>query len=243
MEFCSDQKDCGGKVRVDKVSVGILNVVDWRYVIVEDGNCEVAVEANKFGIDDSDPNSLHISINRNAKVKISVKLVDDYAFFVVNSKDTNSNCKCYLEEVLKIYTRELPAMNYAANTGKQSMFLEKCVLKGKYCTLLLKSKSTEGPGEVIAGITYQIIPADMQYAEVPLAAVSSAYQHKGFGHFLYMELRKRLQNVGVHTIYCWGDKESEGFWVKQKWIKKADLAGCPLSPTSEEHYAFLVVRL
>ncbi|KAJ6741743.1 F-BOX ONLY PROTEIN 48-RELATED [Salix viminalis] len=37
LEFCSDQKDCGGKVRVDKVSVGILNVVDWRYVIVEDG--------------------------------------------------------------------------------------------------------------------------------------------------------------------------------------------------------------
>jgi hypothetical protein len=30
-----------------------------------------------------------------------------------------------------------------------------------------------------------------------------------------MELRKRLQNVGVHTIYCWGDKGSEGFWVKQ----------------------------
>lgn len=36
LEFCSE-KDCGGKVRVDKVSVGILNVVDWRYVIVEDG--------------------------------------------------------------------------------------------------------------------------------------------------------------------------------------------------------------
>ncbi|KAJ6747550.1 N-ACETYLTRANSFERASE [Salix koriyanagi] len=200
-----------------------------RSSTIQIGNCEVAVEANKFGINDSDPNSVHISINRNATVKISVKLVDDYAFFVVNSKDTDSNCKCYLEEVLKIYTRELPAMNYAANTGKQSMFLEKCVLKGKYCTLLLKSKSTEGPGEVIAGITYQIIPADMQYAEVPLAAVSSVYQHKGFGHFLYMELRKRLQNVGVHTIYCWGDKESEGFWVKQGFtsIAEVDKKGRP----------------
>ncbi|KAJ6380856.1 hypothetical protein OIU77_029703 [Salix suchowensis] len=198
-----------------------------RSSTIQIGNCEVAVEANKFGINDSDPNSVHISINRNATVKISVKdelnndsllsniekrvkLVDDYAFFVVNSKDTDSNCKCYLEEVLKIYTRELPAMNYAANTGKQSMFLEKCVLKGKYCTLLLKSKSTEGPGEVIAGIT-------------------SVYQHKGFGHLLYMELRKRLQNVGVHTIYCWGDKESEGFWVKQGFtsIAEVDKKGRP----------------
>ncbi|KAJ6700067.1 hypothetical protein OIU79_013166 [Salix purpurea] len=44
-----------------------------RSSTIQIGNCEVAVEANKFGIDDSDPNSLNISINRNAKVKISVK--------------------------------------------------------------------------------------------------------------------------------------------------------------------------
>lgn len=31
------RKDGGDTVRVDKVSVGILNVVNWRYVIVEDG--------------------------------------------------------------------------------------------------------------------------------------------------------------------------------------------------------------
>ncbi|KAL3585273.1 hypothetical protein D5086_012140 [Populus alba] len=200
-----------------------------RSSTIQIGNCEVAVEANKFVINDSEPNILHIAINRNANFKISVKFEDDYAFFVVNSKDKDSNSKCYLEEVLKIYTRELPAMNYAANTGKQSMFLEKCISKGKYCTLLLKSKSTEGPGKVIAAITYQIIPADMQYAEVPIAAVSAVYQHKGFGHFLYMELRKRLQNVGVHTIYCWGDKGSEGFWVKQGFasIAEVDKKGRP----------------
>lgn len=29
--------DGGGKVRVEKVSMGILSVVDWRYVGVEDG--------------------------------------------------------------------------------------------------------------------------------------------------------------------------------------------------------------
>ncbi|KAL5055792.1 hypothetical protein RYX36_036474 [Vicia faba] len=27
----------------------------------------------------------------------------------------------------------------------------------------------------------------------------------GFGHLLFLELKKRLQNVGIH-IFCWGDK-------------------------------------
>lgn len=38
---------------------------------------------------------------------------------------------------------------------------------------------------------------------------------QGFGQLLYMELKKRLQSVGIRTILCWGDKESEGFWIKQ----------------------------
>lgn len=32
-----ESSDENGKVRVDKVSVGILSVVDWRYIGVEDG--------------------------------------------------------------------------------------------------------------------------------------------------------------------------------------------------------------
>lgn len=39
--------------------------------------------------------------------------------------------------------------------------------------------------QVIAAITYQIIPADMQYAEVPLAAVSAVYQHKVYCLLIY----------------------------------------------------------
>ncbi|XP_031251016.1 uncharacterized protein LOC116108910 [Pistacia vera] len=142
---------------------------------------------------------------------------------LINPKNADDSEKSYLQEVLNIYTRELPTMNYAANTGKQSMFLEKCVLNGKYCTLLLKSKSTEGYEEVVAAITYQIVPADTQYAEVPLAAVSSIYQHEGFGHFLYMELSKRLQGVGICTVICWGDRESEGFWLKQGFQSIAEV--------------------
>ncbi|KAG8646596.1 hypothetical protein MANES_09G016500v8 [Manihot esculenta] len=210
------------------------------------GNCEVIVEANNFTCQ-SDPNSLQISLTKSAKIKISVRedfnrrcnddiwkskaegegkasiLGDDHIFVLVNSKYSGDRCKSYIEEVLKIYNRELPTMKYTANTGKQSTFLEKCVSNGKYCSLLLQSKSVEGYGEVIAAITYQIVPADTQYAEIPLAAVSSVYQHKGLGRCLYMELRKRLQSVGVRTIYCWGDKESEGFWLKQGFESIAEV--------------------
>lgn len=76
---------------------------------------------------------------------------------------------------------------------------------------------------VVAAITYQIIPADTQYAEVPLAAVSSIYQQKGVGRLTYMELRKRLQNVGICSIFCWGDKESEGFWLKQGFVSVGEV--------------------
>ncbi|WJX17544.1 hypothetical protein P8452_07447 [Trifolium repens] len=34
---CGESDDGGGKVRVGKISVGILNVDDWRYVGIEDG--------------------------------------------------------------------------------------------------------------------------------------------------------------------------------------------------------------
>ncbi|KAF6160177.1 hypothetical protein GIB67_016613 [Kingdonia uniflora] len=129
----------------------------------------------------------------------------------------------WVTEVLRMYMNELPTMKYAANTGKESLFLERCVLNGKYCTLLLKSNAIESPGEVIAAVTYQIVPVDAQYAEVPLAAIKSNYQHMGIGHHLYLELRKRLQNVGVCTILCWGDKESEGFWLKQGFVPIAEV--------------------
>ncbi|OMO86140.1 hypothetical protein COLO4_21290 [Corchorus olitorius] len=213
------------------------------------GNCEVWIEANEYSCN-SDPNSLQISISRNTKVKIAVReemnaksgnelfpskseekgeegrsseVKNQYVFVLVNPKDVDGATKSYLQEVLKLYNGELPAMNYAANTGKQSMFLDRCVSNGKYCTLLLKYNSIEGFEEVIASITYQIIPADTHFAEIPLAAVNSIYQHKGFGRILYMELKKRLHSVGIRTILCWGDKESEGFWLKQGFVSIAEV--------------------
>ncbi|GLT74180.1 hypothetical protein SLA2020_459930 [Shorea laevis] len=209
------------------------------------GNCKVSIEASKY-VCESDPNSLQISISKNTRIKISVRddmngksrddfLLsksevkerpsngDDYVFLLVNPKEDDSCTKSYLQEVLNLYARELPTMNYAANTGKRSKFLERCVSNGKYCTLLLTSKPMEGSGEVIAAITYQILPADTQHAEIPLAAVSSIHQLKGFGKFLYMELKKRLQDIGIRIIYCWADKESEDFWLKQGFVSIAEV--------------------
>ncbi|XP_023741132.1 uncharacterized protein LOC111889228 [Lactuca sativa] len=207
------------------------------------GNCQVVVEAKNFKAE-SNQNNLQISLSRNSKIVISVvedahekehndiRLSSlgengDYNFVLVNPKDSDVQSKSLLQEILSLYTKELPSMNYAANTGKKSMFLDRCVSNGKYCTLVLKSNSMEGSGEVVAAITFQIIPADTQYAEVPLAAVSSIYQHKGIGHLIYLEMRKRLQSVGVHSIFCWADEESEGFWLKQgfKSVGEVDAKG------------------
>nr|GEV68073.1 acyl-CoA N-acyltransferase [Tanacetum cinerariifolium] len=196
------------------------------------GNCQVVVEAKNYKVESSE-STLQIAVSKNVKIVVSV--VEDvigkerndvepcvkeneYSFVLVNPKDSDAQSKSLLQEILNLYMKELPSMNYAANTGKKSMFLERCVSNGKYCSLVLKSKSEEGPGEVIAAISFQIIPADTHYAEVPLAAVSSAYQHKGIGQLAYLEMRKRLHSVGVHSIFCWADEESDGFWFKQGFV-------------------------
>ncbi|GER25817.1 N-acetyltransferase [Striga asiatica] len=209
------------------------------------GNCEVVVEAKNFTSELSgDSLLISMSRSEKVRISALIGLDfvfcadvfvavvekvnehDDFAgrstkklgngcFVLANPKNSDGETKSLLQEVLVLYMKELPAMNYASNTGKESMFLERCVTNGKYCTLVLKSKDDNQASEVIAAITYQIVPVDSQYAEVPLAAVSSIFQRKGIGRLLYMELRKRLQNVGIQTIFCWGDKESEGFWLKQ----------------------------
>ncbi|KAL5059263.1 hypothetical protein RYX36_030867 [Vicia faba] len=200
------------------------------------GNCEVTVEASTFTCN-STSNDLLISLPQSGNIKVSVAAQDvsanhkntsesektEHEFVLLNPKDVDDISKSYLQEVLQMFMTELPGMNYAANTGKQSKFLERCVTNGKYRTLVLKSSLARDSGKVIAAISYQIIPADTEYAEIPLAAVNAIYQRKGFGHLLFLELKKRLQNVGIHSIFCWGDKESEGFWLKQGFSSIAEV--------------------
>ncbi|KAL3534464.1 hypothetical protein ACH5RR_002925 [Cinchona calisaya] len=200
------------------------------------GNCEVIVQAKNF-TSESNQNSLQIALSKNVKIKVSVvegtksenpsskgnpgcgsEENGEYYFVLMNPKNLDDETKCLLQEVLDMYSKELPAMKFAANTGKESMFLERCVSNGKYCTLLFTYKCHEQPREVLSAITYRIVPADAQYAEIPLAAVSSRYQKKGIGCLMYMELRNRLQRIGIRTILCWGDQESEGFWLKQGFV-------------------------
>ncbi|XP_010672949.2 uncharacterized protein LOC104889428 [Beta vulgaris subsp. vulgaris] len=204
------------------------------------GNCEVLVEGTSKSFKcEQNQNYLLISASKGIKIKISVmesanksqqfgeidegSTYVDCQFLVINPKDADTRTKSLLQETLSLYMKELPAMNYAANTGKQSSFLERCISSGKFCTLVVCQKCSEDSDQVIAAITYQIIPTDTQYAEIPLAAVSSSYRHKGVGRLLYMELRKRLQDVGISTVLCWGDKESEGFWHKQAFVSIAEV--------------------
>jgi len=35
---------------------------------------------------------------------------------------------------------------------------------------------------------------------------------------LFKELAKRMMDVGVLTLFCWGDQESETFWTKQVFV-------------------------
>ncbi|XP_020087470.1 uncharacterized protein LOC109709583 [Ananas comosus] len=203
------------------------------------GNCKVEILGDCV-ICQSNEKSLTVSVSNDAKIRVSVEesgryntrnskrnlkslgeecsAMVNYSFFIINPKDVDNQIKSLLQEVLKLYMQELPTMNYAANTGKNSRFLERSITNGKYTTLILRSNSTKGFGEVIAAVSYQIIPADAQHAEIPLAAVSSKYQKKGIGQLLFKELSGRLQSVGVSTIFCWADKVSEGFWLKQGFV-------------------------
>ncbi|KFK36992.1 hypothetical protein AALP_AA4G198400 [Arabis alpina] len=185
------------------------------------GDYEVSVNGKNFTCE-SESKRIQIKFSKTNTVKISEKDKINM-FLLLNPRDEDEYTKSHLQEVLKLYSKELPDMKYASNTGKQSAFLERCVSKGKYCSLVLKSALSGASDEILAAITYQIVPADTQYAEIPLAAVTYTHQKKGFGRLVYEELMKRLHSVGIRTIYCWADKESEGFWLKQGFITLAEV--------------------
>uniref|UniRef100_A0ACD5U3D6 Uncharacterized protein n=1 Tax=Avena sativa TaxID=4498 RepID=A0ACD5U3D6_AVESA len=194
------------------------------------GNCKVEIHGSGLRCASTEQN-LTISGTKGAKIVIAVEgarsssdeIGDDSDFILLNPNDIDSRNKSLLQEVLRLYKNELPAMDYAADTGRKSGFLEKCIMGGKYKTLTLRSTSLAGLEEIIAAVSYQIVPADTQYAEIPLTAVTSAFQRVGFGHLLYKELSQRLQNVGVTTIFCWADKDSEGFWFKEGFVSVGEV--------------------
>ncbi|XP_051202857.1 uncharacterized protein [Lolium perenne] len=194
------------------------------------GNCKVEIHGSGLRCASTERN-LTISGTNGAKIVIAVDgaktssdgIGDGSDFILLNPNDIDSRSKSLLQDVLMLYKNELPTMDYAANTGKKSGFLEKCVMGGKYKTLILRSTSLAGLEEIIAAVSYQIVPADTQYAEIPLTVVTSAFQRVGFGHLLYKELSQRLQNVGVTTIFCWADKDSEGFWFNQGFVSVGEV--------------------
>ncbi|KAL2633349.1 hypothetical protein R1flu_004828 [Riccia fluitans] len=148
------------------------------------------------------------------------------SFTLLNPKNVDGSGKLLLQDVFHLYNVELPAMSFAANTGKESPFLESCIMDGKYCTLILRRNGPGSDGkELVAAVTFQILPPDTQQAEIPLAAVCYAQQRKGYGRLMFEELKRRLMDVGVTSIFCWGDVESEVFWSKQGFVKVAEVDG------------------
>ncbi|KAL3694383.1 hypothetical protein R1sor_008034 [Riccia sorocarpa] len=148
------------------------------------------------------------------------------SFTLLNPKNVDDSGKLLLQDVLHLYNVELPAMSFAANTGKESPFLESCIMDGKYCTLILrKNEPGSHENELVAAVTFQILPPDTQQAEIPLSAVRYAHQRKGYGSIMFKELKRRLMEVGVTSIFCWGDAESEVFWSKQGFVKVAEVDG------------------
>ncbi|CAM6011686.1 unnamed protein product [Sphagnum balticum] len=214
------------------------------------GNCNVEApthvelehEANGVRLHVREPAAITISVN-NSKEHAMVKSVitttlteskcqncsrlpRELSFQLLTPKSLRDADKLLLENALELYNQELPAMSFAANTGKESNFLRNCISNGKYCTLLLtKSGTTATELEVVGAVTYQILPPDTQFAEIPLAAVKKSHQRQGLGGVLFKELAKRMMDVGVLTLFCWGDQESETFWTKQGFLKVAEVDG------------------
>lgn len=205
------------------------------------GNC--VVEFPNDVEQDYSPNTLSLQVHKSASIRISVDSSKHQpsgilshsspgpgsrmgiSFQLINPKSLDKVNDELLEGVTQLYKRELPAMSYAAGTGKESNFLENCTTSGKYCTLLMKKTgaSLADPEVVVGAITYQILPSSTNYVEIPLAAVDQACQRQGLGQLLVGELARRLTDVGVLTLFCWGDQESEQFWNKQGFLKIAEV--------------------
>uniref|UniRef100_A0A0E0PLQ9 BRCT domain-containing protein n=1 Tax=Oryza rufipogon TaxID=4529 RepID=A0A0E0PLQ9_ORYRU len=170
------------------------------------GNCKVEIHGSSLRCQSTEQEEEELTISgpRGAKIVVSVdgakssSVGDGFDFILLSPSDVNERNKALLQEVLLLYKQELPTMDYAANTGRKS---------GKYKTLVLSS--TAGHEEVTAALSYQLVPADTQYAEIPLAVVRPPYQRVGIGQLLYKELSQRLRNVGVTTIFCWADNGFE----------------------------------
>ncbi|KAJ0978896.1 hypothetical protein J5N97_014370 [Dioscorea zingiberensis] len=178
--------------------------------LISFGHCLVEIEGKNF-VCEPNEKQLTISVAAKAKINISVDdsmdshgnlstdlksqdagngcfLLKDCSFLLVNPKNADDQSKSLLQEVLKIYLKELPTMNYVANTGKESQFLERSILNGKSNTLILRSNSCDVLDKVMASVSYQIIPTDNHYVEIPHAAVRSSYQNKvKFFSFYYTQ--------------------------------------------------------
>ncbi|WZZ44798.1 hypothetical protein YC2023_041057 [Brassica napus] len=82
-------------------------------------------------------------------------------FLLLNPWGEDDFTKTHLQQVLKLYSKELPDKNYASNTRKQSTFLERCISKCKYCSLVLKSRAFTGHRNTISSLLFRHTTAEL----------------------------------------------------------------------------------
>ncbi|XP_066361232.1 uncharacterized protein [Miscanthus floridulus] len=182
------------------------------------GNCKVEIRGSGLRCETTEQD-LTISGPRGAKAVVSVSgdqrsasngVGEGSQFILLNPSDADSQTKSLLQKVLMLYKQELPTMDYAADTERKSRFLEKCTTNGKYKTLILMSSSVAQHEEVIATVSYQIVPADTQYAEIPLAVVRSSYQRVGYTEVMdAFLLLLNFKFISVNLFYMIPDSLNE----------------------------------
>ncbi|KAG8069017.1 hypothetical protein GUJ93_ZPchr0005g15029 [Zizania palustris] len=117
------------------------------------GNCKVEIHGGGLRCQSTEQD-LTISGPRGGKIVVSVdgarssSVGEGFSFILLSPSDVDERNNALLQEVLLLYKQELPAMDYAADTGRKSGFLEKCLTNGKYKTLLLNSSPAAGHEEV-----------------------------------------------------------------------------------------------
>lgn len=86
-----------------------------------------------------------VSVHGDGDRRSSDGIGEGSHFILLNANDVDSRSKSFLQEVLMLYKQELPTMDYAADTGRKSGFLEKCITNGVQRVNILVSCSFHLP--------------------------------------------------------------------------------------------------
>ncbi|KAM0839428.1 hypothetical protein ACQ4PT_060323 [Festuca glaucescens] len=156
------------------------------------GNCKVEIHGSGLRCASTERN-LTISGTKGAKIVIAG---DGSDFILLNPNDIDRRSKSLLQEVLMLYKNELPTMDYAADTGRKSGFLEKCIMGGKYKTLILRSTSFAGLEEGFGHLLYKELSQRLQNVGV---TTIFCWADKGFVSVGEVDTKGKIRRIPVRA--------------------------------------------